>query len=93
MNYTKGEWKRLKENPTVIIAQFQTGGVKQIAKIYESVVYSTNEANAYLISAAPEMYEALKDLQKAIENGKERIGAGRWFNLDNALAKAEGKKS
>ena len=51
-----------------------------------------DEANARLISAAPEMYEALKDLQKAIENGKERIGAGRWFNLDKALAKAEGKE-
>ena len=90
MNYTKGEWKRLKENPTVIIAQFQTGGVKQIAKIYESVVYSTNEANACLISAAPEMYEVLKQY--------EQMGIFKEYpnyleGLRNILAKAEGKEN
>ena len=91
MNYSKGEWKvncGIRANGELIAT---TEALKR--NLTKDGYNATEEiANAHLISAAPDMYEALKDLQKAIENGKERIGAGRWFNLDNALAKAEGKE-
>jgi len=45
-----------------------------------------------LHKAAPEMYAFLKELATAVDDGTERIGAGREMRLSDILAKAEGKK-
>ncbi len=42
-------------------------------------------------SAAPDMYEALKELMQAVDSGQERIGAGRGMRINISLTKAEGK--
>ncbi len=41
--------------------------------------------------AAPDMYEALKELMQAVDEGQERIGAGRGIKIGQILSKAEGK--
>ena len=59
--------------------------------------YAEALANAQLITAAPEMYEALKYLiiEAQIASDKlqgSSVGLRAWINLSaNALAKAEGK--
>ena len=47
--------------------------------------------NMRFISAAPDMYEALRELVDAMDDGYEIIGAGRESRIRQALAKAEGK--
>ncbi len=81
MKYTKGE--RENAGDGVIIA---TDG-KQITSVFPI----TRESNSNLITAAPAMYEYLKELADAIDKGEERLGAGRGMRLSNILAKAEGK--
>jgi hypothetical protein len=53
-------------------------------------------ANAALIAAAPEMYEALRELEEAIRT-EDKLNPGRIVTAEKlaraALAKAEGKAS
>lgn len=99
MGYTKGEWRRfggmvdgygiVSSNGEVIIEQTALNGLN-------------NEANAHLISAAPDMYEALKDCLQLIEDmmpGVANIALQNYQILNEApkagrraLAKAEGNK-
>ena len=46
------------------------------------------EANAHLISAAPDLYEALRDL---VRTGGDDHMPGYWEAAEAALAKAEGR--
>lgn len=59
MEYTKGEWKAYKDDLTknaYHIEVVHTGH----EKLYTEVAYAYSKADAHLISAAPDMYEALK---------------------------------
>lgn len=49
-------------------------------------------ANAYLIAAAPDLYEALEDARDALKYGAE-YEEGNWVvaAIDKALAKARGE--
>jgi len=63
-------------------------GIKQLPEV--------TQANARLISAAPDMYEALIKLQQLkVSHSHSPIGAGKeanvWRQARKALAKAEGK--
>ena len=59
--------------------------------LYTSPSHEQCTANAHLIASSPEMYEALKAIQQGIERGKERLGYGLEEQLNQAIAKAEGK--
>lgn len=94
MNYTKGQWKQQREHiyspDNKLIA---TAEVREQVDWYE---------NARLISACPDMYEALKYSAELIEVARQyfpkSIKTSDKFTLENtcatiskALAKAEGK--
>ena len=92
MDYTKGIWQ--------VRANVDGNGNKNdyplcvtVSKVYGyylvAGVYEANDAR--LISAAPDMYKALKAIEDGIRDGQERIGQGRLKKLIAALAKAEGK--
>lgn len=110
MNYTKGEWKlndtafsrystyrgKVSGARTFVVNE----GLEQIAEAQGSTQIEA-EANAHLIAAAPEMYEACKRAYRAIVNHHvdgERIAGticeyckGELDLLTQALAKADGK--
>jgi hypothetical protein len=66
MNYTKGKWEayKVETNPDRWDICAGVNGDRGIAKtiLDNSIPPAEKEANANLISAAPEMYEALKEL-------------------------------
>ncbi len=93
MEYTKGEWGvhtindvAICNSPTAIFIDSPTFTLAEI-KIKSSLREHQEEAlaNAHLIAAAPEMYEALKRILDDRNSALARE-AGR-----KALAKAEGK--
>jgi len=110
MNYTKGEWRlgeafsftyRLysSEKPdSYRIADINAGGSK-----FTKITLAEAEANAHLIAAAPDMYEALKRLLEKTdllitEECDHDVGIC-WCSYKNArfqaahvVAKAEGKE-
>jgi hypothetical protein len=83
MNYTKGKWYILVEqHETSIEAESQT------------ICTNVSNCDADLISAAPNMYEALKAWDNyATKNYPENMKLKRiaWDLTELALAKAEGK--
>lgn len=88
-NYTKGEWKvEEHRGETNIATEFQN-----IAKMCFDDSH-TLKANAHLIAAAPDMYEALKEIKHIVteaayrQDTKQQIIAGKCYL---ALAKAEEK--
>jgi len=83
MNYTKGEWRY-----TIIGLESKVVDERLgiIAHVSERNSLAEIEANAYLISAAPDMYEALKEAFEKSHNPEVEI------ILMKALAKAEGKE-
>ena len=95
MNYSKGKWK--------VIGSFITAPIKddeskeeyeiEICKLTQYRDDIENKANANLIAAAPDMYEALKEIKKlcagaAYKQEVERQIIGKCFL---ALHKAEGR--
>lgn len=101
MNYTKGEWKveqgnglELQEGLTHLF-QIRAGETKEIIAdiITDGNWQETDDnANANLISAAPDMYEALKDLLSwaNIKDGSASVQLRD--KCIKALSKAEGKQ-
>jgi len=93
MEYTKGEW-RIGENCNrlEIYAPFVNHGVIRIASADTTTILSQEErqANALLIAAAPDMYEALKEARITL-NILQPKGSAVLREIDTALAKAEGK--
>ena len=88
MNYTKGEWKA--GNVDVVTKS------THIANCYSESNFkrpSIGEAlvNAHLISAAPDMYEALKLYQSHQEGTSGHYCWKCAEAINKALAKAEGK--
>ena len=101
MNYTKGEWK-------ISHSAFDRchGGkgarefvVNKDEDEIAEVQGNTNDkclANAHLISAAPEMYEALKAFEDFLCTNYPaniRLRQIAEYKMELALAKAEGKES
>ena len=86
LNYTKGKWK---VEGTNIIRAGGRRGLYTIARAYDPdnspLQTPIALANARLIAAAPDMYEALRDVQAGIDHWTLRK------RIDLALAKAEGK--
>ncbi len=89
MEHTKGEWKarslfdrwHVEYDDFATICDIWAGGEEA-------------KANAQLIAAAPNMYEALKELEYCIMNINSIEGArhrASVINANKALAKAEGK--
>ena len=82
-----------------------TGGIRVGPALLDGYVYGQQhcepisqraldrmEADARLIAAAPELLDALKDLQEALDNGfGQEIGKARYFAW-KAIAKATGEK-
>ncbi len=98
MNYTKGEWEIWKSLDRVppegagfwaVYVVDDKGG--HIAKVSRTDTETT--ANAHLIVAAPEMYEALRDAQYWFTEAKAYIPlhSATLGTINQALAKAEGK--
>jgi len=83
LNYTKGEW-RIEHYPDSQI-KIHSGFESICGLTYDGKVADEVEANAHLIAAAPDMYEALKDVQAGIDHWTLRK------RIDLALARAEGK--
>ena len=95
MNYTKGEWKvevRESSNCIRIKSHDDTQGyadyIVQIADVFGT--NGEDEANAHLIAAAPDMYEALKAIREMFQDGNPDRGITSIF-IDNVLSKADGK--
>lgn len=99
MNYTKGEWKVDYGGTIGHIKAVSISGTPTVCRYApppdcaSSITGEEIEANAHLIAAAPELYEALKFVTKTFEAycpeakiHSDAIKAARY-----ALAKAEGK--
>ena len=93
MNYTKGQWKaELQGN----LLQWQIKTDKEnIAATNQTIVTDEGvreiEANAQLIAAAPDMYEALKTICEAFMCGEfDNAMRIAGTNGQQALSKAEG---
>ena len=98
MNYTKGEWGlgSLDDEPFARseLSIYREDG-RKIAEIMREgfLAMEEAEANAYLIAAAPDMYEALKGILEDADNGSFTTLAGSIRELaKQALAKVEGKQ-
>lgn len=94
MSYTPGKW--------IIKYQFNVYNEKgrhiaacggHSSNIDAEKVYAENVSNAQLISAAPELFEACKNILHALENcpGEFNYSPSIEDNLRNAIKKAEGK--
>lgn len=93
MNYTKGEWKVKppdyeNERGIVIYNDIDNGIVARVATL--GGTKNEVETNAHLISAAPDMYEALKETRITLNILQPR-GSALLREIDKALNKAEGK--
>ena len=80
--YTKGKWKVLPEGKEWIVDEEGFS----IARIIDGKGKPFNKANAHLIAAAPDMYEALKDIYDFLKSHGYRTDIVR-----EALTEAEGK--
>ncbi len=101
MNYTKGNWEVYKghdgqfaDEPYILSASSPADPQEcnpPIARIMHIV--NKTGANAHLIAAAPEMYEALKVILALLETHEPNWYLSSHYNLMvKSLAKAEGKR-
>jgi hypothetical protein len=91
--HTPAPWKALIEDDEIrVVEDDNLPGYSVIATIDDN---REGEANAHLIAAAPEMYEALKAAladEEAYERGERVISAWKSIALA-AIAKSEGRQS
>lgn len=99
MNYTKGEWKhqRTSDGQLIYVDPTDSNEDAEIALVYD-IMSDEDTANAHLIAAAPDMYEALKGYGQVYAEAlrtvepEYRIMVSDFFTkIAHALAKAEGK--
>ena len=96
MEYTKGDWKweweqgqptvRKKEGLDLIATVYPKIGKRPLAPINEA------QANAHLISASPDLYEACKSAYAWYYEGQTGDYKAIGERLRKALSKAEGGK-
>lgn len=93
MNYTKGSWyiEENDENEEIGPYRIESQSVTIAGDV--SGIGIEAQANASLISAAPDMYEALKQALKIIEAEPEACGIYKANAqlIKNAILKAEGR--
>lgn len=78
MNHTPGPWR--------VESHQNVSNIRNSA--HESILVCRTQ-DAHLIAAAPEMYEALKDMQRVIRY--LYLLEGLAYKVDKAIKKAEGK--
>ncbi len=92
MNYTKGEWK---VSSTAFDRAYQTFVVNEDLELISEATGDSPEesiANANLIAAAPNMYEALRKARQHFGHMILTYEEAQVVTvIDEALAKAEGK--
>jgi len=96
MNYTKGEWSISYGGEVEGRERYAvTTNTTEICQLRAKKDPKEIEANAYLISAAPDMYEALKGLCHAYNVDEYSLILSQdpeyWQKVFRALAKAEGE--
>jgi len=99
MKYTKGKWELNPKNKQMVIIKDKKGFLQTPQHpefiIVQTSLYTSPEhdeclANAQLISAAPDMYEAIKEyMEWGAKTGSDRDLLES--NFIKALAKAKGK--
>jgi hypothetical protein len=85
MSYTPGPWKH---RPSMYGRQYR---YVQIGKDADYTTGNVNAADARLISAAPDLYEALQEIVDATDTGWEHLDA-TFTRARAALKKARGEK-
>lgn len=93
--FTKGEWFYFKNNDRLKVATNQNYTNTTLAEVFaaEEDADGTDEANAKLIAAAPELLDALMQINgliadvSNIENGKINLGELAKISI-NAIKKA-----
>lgn len=98
MNYTKGKWYIWHTNNAGDIIQTTNRQIATIVGAYGWDEKSVKEctANANLISASPDMYEALKEAKKVMDSfynamPVDTVKLHAQIATEKALAKAEGR--
>ncbi len=87
MNYTKGDWKVMDKG-----VLFYDIGNGEDRTALVPIITANAEANANLIAAAPDMYEALKALRHLLLSPEFSSNIEEANKLiTNSLAKAESK--
>ena len=96
LNYTKGEWEVMYDS----VHGYSIGNGEVTLATLTTLL--EEQANARLIAAAPELYEALKQIQRwllegtEIEGGKAKLFNTQFVKANNltvrAIAKVEGGK-
>lgn len=88
MSHTPGPWW-LSDHDWYVRATCNQGVNWRVAEVIEVLPEDEQaEANAFLIAAAPEMLEALQN----IENDDGSIPEHAWQMIQNAIAKATGEE-
>ncbi len=85
--YTKGEWE-VKDGTQVVCGERLVANTGGWSTNYQSTK-KENEANAHLISAASELYEALK----LVYSNPKRLSTEELVLIGQAIAKANGQST
>jgi hypothetical protein len=77
LQFTPGPWVasfRPAKDDYYIIGRYNDGGQIFIGEVYNADADEQRDANANLIAASPEMYEALKQIVNGYNKGIEQLG-------------------
>lgn len=103
MNYTKGKWEvyeghdgQFKDEPYIVVPPTKADP-RECSPTIARVIHVTGhtESNAQLISAAPELYQALKKFNEYLQSTYPenlKLKAEATELMEQALLKAEGVK-
>ena len=95
--FTPGPWKVQRTNQGVFIegnVEKPIGYLAQVRGIYRDGNRVMEDANAALIAAAPELYEALKNIASYIGDLPRHYNfQDEYDQAETALAKARGEES
>ena len=89
--HTEGPWVRYRN--VIVAGKYMDCGEPDLVVTIEGMSEEQETADAMLITAAPDMYEALKSIEKMIVEEIGNIGMSVNFSyVRKALAKAEGRE-